>query len=113
MGLAVDLGDEDRDDDVELLELGPVVVVEGGSFLFLAFLATSEAVEEDDKEVEDDDGALGSVSSWPLELVLLDLFIFILRLGEAGAVMGSPPELTSLLWSFGVEAMEVEFEDDI
>ena len=70
--------------------------MEGGSFLFLAFLATSEAVEEDDKEVEDDDGALGSVSSWPLELVLLDLFIFILRLGEAGAVMGSPPELTSL-----------------
>ena len=68
--------------------------MEGGSFLFLAFLATSEAVEEDDKD--DDDGALGSVSSWPLELVLLDLFIFILRLGEAGAVMGSPPELTSL-----------------
>lgn len=93
MGLAEDLGDEDRDEDVEEVELGPVV---DSLVLFLAFLVASEDVEQDD-EVED--GALGS-SSWPLELVLLDLFIFILRLGEAGAIESEAVAAAALAASF-------------
>ena len=63
---------------MEELELGPVI----GSFLFLDFLTASEDVEDED---EAEDGAFVS-SSWPLELVLLERLIFILKLGEAGAI---------------------------
>ena len=87
------LGDEEREDEVEELELGPVT----GSFLFLDFLTASEDVEDED---EAEDGGFVS-SSWPLELVLLERLIFILKLGEAGAIGTISPEAASkpVSWS--------------